>query len=131
MHEYRGKVFYEDTDAQSAVYHSRYLNFLERARTQQLSDLGFEVGDMLETLGMQFVVHRMTLHFVKPLRLSELFVVKSQVCEIRKVSLSYDQIIESEKHMHRVCTATIQLACIDRNFKPCPIPEVLTRKLLP
>ncbi|MDP3307724.1 thioesterase family protein, partial [Methylotenera sp.] len=36
------RVYYEDTDAGGVVYHSNYLNFMERARTEWLRDLGFE-----------------------------------------------------------------------------------------
>jgi acyl-CoA thioester hydrolase len=36
------RVYYEDTDAGSVVYHSNYLNFMERARTEWLRALGFE-----------------------------------------------------------------------------------------
>ena len=28
------RVYYEDTDAGGVVYHSRYINFMERARTE-------------------------------------------------------------------------------------------------
>ena len=31
------RVYFEDTDAGGVVYHSRYLNFFERARTELLS----------------------------------------------------------------------------------------------
>ena len=30
------RVYFEDTDAGGVVYHSRYLNFFERARTEML-----------------------------------------------------------------------------------------------
>ena len=34
------RVYYEDTDSGGVVYHSNYLNFMERARTEWLRDLG-------------------------------------------------------------------------------------------
>lgn len=34
------RVYYEDTDAGGVVYHARYLNLLERARTEWLRSLG-------------------------------------------------------------------------------------------
>ncbi len=36
------RVYYEDTDAGGVVYHSNYLNFMERARTEWLRHIGFE-----------------------------------------------------------------------------------------
>ena len=34
------KVYYEDTDAGGVVYYANYLNFIERARTEALSNIG-------------------------------------------------------------------------------------------
>ena len=34
------RVYFEDTDAGGVVYHSRYLNFFERARTEMLRARG-------------------------------------------------------------------------------------------
>ncbi|MFM6978608.1 MAG: thioesterase family protein, partial [Methylophilaceae bacterium] len=34
------RVYYEDTDAGGVVYHSQYLNYMERARTEWLRSLG-------------------------------------------------------------------------------------------
>ena len=44
------RVYYEDTDAGGVVYHSNYLNFMERARTEWLRHLGFEQTDLRDNL---------------------------------------------------------------------------------
>ncbi|MEK7666159.1 MAG: hotdog domain-containing protein, partial [Pseudomonadota bacterium] len=41
------RVYYEDTDSGGVVYHSNYLNFMERARTEWLRALGFEQDELL------------------------------------------------------------------------------------
>ena len=41
MHEnfyHNVKVYYEDTDAGGIVYYAKYLNFIERARTEMIYD---------------------------------------------------------------------------------------------
>ena len=38
---YKIKVYYEDTDASGRVYHSNYLKYLERGRTDYLYKLGY------------------------------------------------------------------------------------------
>ena len=43
-HRFPVRVYYEDTDAAGIVYHSRYLNFAERARTEMLRLAGFDHG---------------------------------------------------------------------------------------
>ena len=40
------RIYYEDTDAGGVVYHSNYLNFFERARTEWLRELGYEQDDL-------------------------------------------------------------------------------------
>ena len=39
-HVYPVRVYYEDTDAGGVVYHSNYLRFAERARTELLREIG-------------------------------------------------------------------------------------------
>ena len=36
FHTFKIKVYYEDTDAGGIVYYARYLNFIERARTEMI-----------------------------------------------------------------------------------------------
>ena len=40
-HELIQRVYYEDTDFSGAVYHARYLHFMERARTEFIRCKGF------------------------------------------------------------------------------------------
>lgn len=41
------RVYYEDTDAGGVVYHSNYLNFFERARTEFLRQQHFSQQELL------------------------------------------------------------------------------------
>jgi len=40
------RVYYEDTDAAGVVYHSNYLNYCERARTEYLRERGYSVAEL-------------------------------------------------------------------------------------
>ena len=40
------RVYFEDTDAGGVVYHSRYLNFFERARTELLRTSGVSMTEL-------------------------------------------------------------------------------------
>jgi acyl-CoA thioester hydrolase len=44
-HQFRVRVYYEDTDAGGVVYHASYLKFAERARTEMLRETGFASPD--------------------------------------------------------------------------------------
>ena len=65
------QVYWEDTDAGGVVYHSQYLNFMERARTEWLRHLGFIQTEMRETLGVLFVVRHIDMHYKKPAKFDD------------------------------------------------------------
>jgi len=47
---YKIKVYYEDTDASGRVYHSNYLKYLERGRSEFLYKLGYNHQNLLQSL---------------------------------------------------------------------------------
>ena len=46
------RVYYEDTDAGGVVYHTGYIRFFERGRTEWLRDIGHEQADLLRDPGI-------------------------------------------------------------------------------
>ena len=50
-HRFPIRVYYEDTDAGGIVYHSNYLNFAERARTELVREMGISQRALLEEGG--------------------------------------------------------------------------------
>ena len=50
------KVYYEDTDAGAVVYYGKYLNFLERARTEAITKIGLSNKKIKEDFGALIVV---------------------------------------------------------------------------
>jgi len=50
------RVYFENTDAGGVVYHSEYLKFLERARTEWLRHLGFDHQALARNHRTMFVV---------------------------------------------------------------------------
>jgi len=52
------RVYYEDTDSGGVVYHSNYLNFMERARTEWLRSLKINQQILKEEENLLFVVHQ-------------------------------------------------------------------------
>ncbi len=83
------RVYYEDTDAGGIVYHSNYLNFCERAR----SEMFFRNGKSPEIDGSFFVIKRAEANFIKPAKLGDLLCVKNEIVEIKNASLRLYQSI--------------------------------------
>ena len=52
------KVYYEDTDSTGRVYHSNYLKYLERARTEYIYNLGYNHNVLFKKYDLYFVVKK-------------------------------------------------------------------------
>ena len=89
------RVYYEDTDMGGVVYHSNYLNFCERAR----SELFFAKGSSPVFEGGHFVVRHLEADFKKPAKLGDLLEVTVEVVELRGVSMTMRQQIFREHEL--------------------------------
>lgn len=124
------RVYYEDTDALGVVYHSNYLNYFERARTEALRELGFQLNDLALNYDTQFVIRSAKLEFLQPARLDQLLYVVSEIETLRQASVLYDQRIYLEKVGGLLlCQAKIRLACVDNQFRPRGLPKKLSDKI--
>jgi tol-pal system-associated acyl-CoA thioesterase len=116
------RVYYEDTDSGGVVYHSNYLNFMERARTEWLRHLGFEQTYLKDVLNVIFVVHSMQIAFKKPAKFNDLLVVTSEISKIGRGSFEFLQKISINQLI--LIEAQVKIACVDAlSFKPTAIPE--------
>ena len=90
------RVYYEDTDAGGIVYHSRYLNFCERARSEEFFRRGMQPSGE-ERSG--FVVRRIDADFTGMAKLGDLLELRTRVLEETRSSILLEQNIyrETEK----------------------------------
>ena len=124
------RVYYEDTDAGGVVYHSRYLNFMERARTEWLRTLGFEQDLLVERDNVVFVLRRAEVDFLLPARFNELLSVTNELAEQRRASLIFHQEIRRQADAQLLCSGRIKVACLDAaRFRPRPLPESLLMEI--
>ena len=124
---YKARVYYEDTDAGGIVYHSRYLNFCERARTELFAsyDTPFFGPDF------GFVVVSANCDFLSPLRLGDEFYVQNFLLNISRASFILRQLVRG-KDAKLMFKADIRLAllCYKNDiFKPSPLPHELCEVL--
>lgn len=126
------EVFLEDVDALGLVYHSRYLQFLERARTIFLRELGIDHQYMIQDAKKAFVVSKMNIDFLKPAFLSDIVRVESTILKIGMVSVVCSQAIfvDDENGKRSIMKAEVKLALIDlETFKPVQLSQSLVQKL--
>ncbi len=122
------RVYYEDTDAGGVVYHSNYLNFMERARTEWLRSLGFEQDQLREQYGVVFAVSSVQVKFLRPARFNDALQVSARLIQLGRASLSMSQ--EVRRGAEVLCRAEVKIASIEINqFKPAPIPQAILTEL--
>jgi len=118
------RVYYEDTDAGGVVYHSNYLNFMERCRCEWLASLGFDVAKVQQSDDVMFVVRHVELSFDAPAKLFDELTVTARALHVGKVKLTVEQKIYNNKRL--LCTGVITLAALGASsFKLTRIPEML------
>ena len=124
------RVYYEDTDAGGVVYHSQYLNFMERARTEALRSSGFEHDALREIFGILFVVHHIQIDFKKPARFNEQLMIETQLIEVGRSLLRFEQRIFRADAL--LIEAKVNVVCVDAvKFKPISIPQSIKLILSP
>lgn len=123
------RVFYEDTDAGGVVYHSNYLNFCERARTEWLRHLTIGRERLQNEFGLMFVVRRASIDWRRPARLDDLLMVETRLQGMGKVRMSLVQTITRDAML--LATIHIEVVAVSvADFTPMPLPQAL-RDLLP
>jgi len=112
------RVYYEDTDAGGIVYHTNYIKYCERAR----SEVFFQRG-MIPSQGDSsgFVVRDINASFLATSTLGDTLDVISKILTLKNSSLVLLQ--EVWKEEVKVFSMEVVLVYVDKG-KPCRIPEV-------
>lgn len=115
------RVYYEDTDAAGIVYHTSYLRFAERGRTEMLRDAGFAHAEIFKETGTAFAVMSLDIKFRRPAKLDDLLIVKTRIREMRGATMTMEQDIYRDDRL--LTQIIVHLACIDRQGKAARLPE--------
>jgi len=103
------RVYYEDTDVGGVVYHSNYLNFCERAR----SEMFFSQGQNPILESGHFVASSLEANFVKPAFFADVLEVKTELLTLKFASFSLKQVIY--RGDERVFEMKIKLAYLNHD----------------
>jgi tol-pal system-associated acyl-CoA thioesterase len=122
------RVYSEDTDAAGVVYYANYLKFMERARTEWLASLGFELSALERVEGVVFVVHRVEIDYRIPAKLGDRLdaTLTLDLLQRARMAITQDVARGDEVLTH----ARVALACLDRGtWRPKRIPAALQQRL--
>ena len=123
------RVYYEDTDAAGVVYHSNYLNYCERARTEYLREHGWSVAE-LAAEGAIFPVVRMEIDFKAPARHDDLLRVTTLPLRVGGSSFELRQQVVRESDGKLLVELLVTLACVTVQLKARRIPAGVRETLI-
>ena len=118
------RIYYEDTDAGGVVYHSNYINYMERARTEYLRALGVEQDDLASEHGIIFAVRSVDIQYLAPARYNDLLQVTVSQPEGGGASVHFSQTVSRGDTV--IATANIRIVSLaPDSLRPRRIPAFL------
>ena len=117
------RVYWEDTDAGGVVYHSRYVNFFERARTEWLRSLGVDQSELAEQENVLFAVRHMEIDFKQAARLDDELDLTVHSVEVGGVRMTINQDMTRCSDGQAVASAKLTAVSLKADsFKPARMP---------
>lgn len=111
------RIYYEDTDVGGVVYHSNYINFCERARSQ----LFFDAGKSPIIEGGHFVVKHIDADYIKSAKFGDIIEIRTQLLELKNVSFTLLQ--EVFREGEKLFSMNVVLVYIDKEGSMAKIPQ--------
>jgi acyl-CoA thioester hydrolase len=113
------RVYYEDTDIGGVVYHSNYLNFCERARSQ----LFFDAGRSPILDGGHFVAKHIEADYLKSAKFGDILELKTALVEIKNASFTLlQQVFRSDEKLFSMKIVLVYLD-FEGNMSKIPAEE--------
>jgi acyl-CoA thioester hydrolase len=98
-----------DLDPMKIVWHGNYVRYLEQARTALLAGIGYDYHEM-ETSGWAWPIVDMSIKYVRPLKLSQKFIVRATLTEYEnRICVTY-LVLDAESRQTMTKARTVQLA---------------------
>lgn len=131
-HRLLARVYYADTDFSGLVYHARYLEFLERGRSDYLRLAGVRHTELLEGMRGErivWVVRRMEIDFVRPARMDDVLTIDTRTEKISGARIFMAQ--EIRRGGETLIKAKVEAAIIGENGRPKRFPDEWIAAFLP
>ena len=111
------------------MYYANYLKYLERARTEALSNIGLSNTKIKNDFGALIIVKSCNIEYKKSAQLEDDLQIKSFVASTSKTSFLMNQSIFKDEEL--IVVAKIHLVFINEMFKPVKIPEKILSEFKP
>jgi len=122
VHHWPIRIYYEDTDSGGVVYHSNYLKFMERARTEWLRDFEIDQKALKDNLNLMFVVHEIDIKFMRPAVFNDEIQVQTKLKKLGSVKIELEQKIFRSSEL--LIESQVVVASVNSiSMKPMRIPN--------
>jgi acyl-CoA thioester hydrolase len=131
-HRLLARVYYADTDFSGVVYHARYLEFLERGRSDYLRLAGVRHTELLEGLRGEkivWIVRRMEINFLKPARMDDVLTIDTRTERISGARIFMAQ--EIRRGDEALIAANVEAAIVGENGRPKRFPAEWIAAFMP
>jgi acyl-CoA thioester hydrolase len=123
------RVYYEDTDAGGVVYHTGYIRYFERARTEWLRALGYSQKQLAEEAGVLFSVVELTVRYLRPARLDDMLEVLARAEVSGGASVAFHQEIRDAAG-RLLAQGQVRVACVQAgSLRPRRLPAQLAARM--
>ena len=126
-HQFRCRVYYEDTDLAGIVYYANYLKFIERGRSEWIASLGIDQMVLRAEAGVVFAVRRVEADYLRPAKFGDDLVVETSLQSIGGARLVLEQVIL--RGGERLFVAAVTLVCLPEDGHAARVPVELRGKL--
>ena len=112
-HIYKLKVFVEDVDF-GRVFYSRYLQYIERARTELIYEkFGLTLTQLMNEHDIMFVVRMCNIKYLKQALFEDNLSVETTV--LKKTNVRLNLLQEVKRDAEILVSAEVELAVVDRS----------------
>lgn len=121
------RVYYEDTDFSGYVYHTSYLRWCERGRSDLLRMLGIHHSDLLQgTEGRApaaFVVRSLQIDYLRPAQIDEVLEVVTECTAVGGTYITLRQ--EVMRGEEALCRVAVKVVLISLEGRPVRLPPLI------
>jgi acyl-CoA thioester hydrolase len=119
------RVRYAETDRMGLLHHANYLVYFEQGRTELLRSCGLAYKD-LEDQGYFLVLTKVEVRYRSPARYDDLLTLQTTVVRTTTVRIDHRYALLRDSTLLAEGTST--LACVDRDGRVQPLPDMLRMK---
>jgi acyl-CoA thioester hydrolase len=122
------RVRYAETDQMGVAWHGGFFAWFEVGRTDLLRRCGCTYRE-LEEQGLRFPVVEAQARYLKPARYDDVLEVRTRLTSVGQVRLAFAYEVHREGTQGPLAVGSTVHASLDREGRPCRLPDDLRRRL--